>query len=70
MNTTTITRNSTVAPIGTLKMRGENFIVMKEEYLNELLILMKSVTFGEKLLKEGKTRSFKDFLSSLSKRRK
>jgi hypothetical protein len=45
---------------------GEKFVVLKKEYLDEPLILLKSVFVGEKLLKEKKTRSFDEFLKSLS----
>jgi len=47
---------------------GEKFVVLKKEYLDELLVLLQSVIMGEKLLKEKKTRSFDEFLKSLSKR--
>jgi hypothetical protein len=54
--------------VGDLEIRGERFVVLKKEYLDELLILLKSVFVGEKLLKEKKTRSFNEFLKSLSKK--
>lgn len=55
---------------GTFKVKGESFIVLKKEYMDELLTLMKSVVTGEKLLRSGRTRSFGEFLKSLSHRRK
>jgi hypothetical protein len=49
---------------GNLEIMGERFVVLKKEYLEELLILLESVLEGEKLLKEKKTRTFADFLES------
>lgn len=73
MDTAITTRKDhshTKTSFGTLKMEGEDFVVMKREYLNELFILAKSVAIGEGLLREKKTRSFRDFLKSFSKRHK
>ncbi len=53
---------------GTFHVKGEEFVILKKEYLEELLILMDSVTEGERRLHEGRTRSFNEFLKSVSKR--
>jgi hypothetical protein len=63
-----VTKNNKNKIVGDLEIRGEKFVVLKKEYLDELLILLKSVFVGEKLLKEKKTRSFNEFLKSLSKK--
>jgi hypothetical protein len=63
-----VTKNNKNKIVGDLEIRGERFVVLKKEYLDELLILLKSVFVGEKLLKEKKTRSFNEFLKSLSKK--
>ncbi len=55
---------------GTFEIKGETFIVLKKEYMDELLTLMKSVVTGEKLLRLGKTRSFGEFIRSLPRKRK
>lgn len=55
---------------GTFEVKGETFIVLRKEYVDELLTLMKSVVTGEKLLRSGKTRSFGEFLKFLSLKRK
>ncbi len=53
----------------------ELMIISKKEYqklkeqLKELFILLNSVVEGNKLLTQKKTRSFKEFLSSLEKSR-
>jgi len=64
----TITKNKKIKDLGTLEIMGEKFVVLKKEYLDELLILLQSVIVGERLLKEKKTRTFTEFLKSLSKR--
>ena len=70
MNTVTIPKTNLKIDIAdTFEVKGEEFVVLKKDYLDELFILMKSVFTGEKLLKEGKTKSFNDFLTSLSKSR-
>ena len=57
--------------IDTFEIRGERFIVLKKDYLDELLILMRSFIIGERMLKEGKTRSFSEFLRTIpNKKRK
>jgi len=66
----TITIPKKLNTIDTFEVKGEKFVVLKKEYLDELLILMKSFLIGEQLLKEGKTRSFSDFLKSLSKKKR
>ncbi|NCO25257.1 hypothetical protein GW901_01855 [Candidatus Parcubacteria bacterium] len=68
MDTITIPRK--LNTIDTFDIKGEKFVVLKKEYLDELLILMRSFIAGEQLLQEGKTRSFKDFLKSISKKKK
>lgn len=67
---TTITIPKKNNTIDTFEVKGEKFVVLKKEYLDELLILMKSFIAGEQLLKEGRTRSFKDFLKSISEKKK
>lgn len=56
--------------VGTFEMSGERFVVLKKEYLDELMALVKSFTVGEKLLHGKNTRTFSDFFASISKRRK
>lgn len=67
---TTITIPKKLNTIDTFEVRGEKFVVLKKEYLDELLILMRSFIAGEQLLKEGRARSFKDFLKSISEKKK
>jgi hypothetical protein len=62
-----ITKNNKGEIMSNFEIMGEKFVVLKKEYLDELLILLKSVFVGEKLLKEKKTRSFNEFLKSISK---
>jgi len=50
------------------EVKGERFVVLKKAHLDELLILMKSSLVGEKMLRQGKTRSFNEFLKSFSKK--
>ena len=66
----TVTINGKINTVDTFRVRGEVFVVMKKDYLDELLILMKSFSIGEGLLKEGKTRSFRDFLRLTHRRKK
>lgn len=56
--------------VNTFEVKGEEFVVLKRDYLDELILLMKSYITGEKALKEGKTRSFSDFLKAISKKKK
>ncbi len=63
-----ITKKSKGKILSNFEIMGEKFVVLKKEYLDELLILLKSVFVGEKLLKEKKTRSFDEFLRSFSKK--
>lgn len=56
--------------LDTFEVKGEKFVIFKKDYFDELLILMKSVMMGEKLLKNGRTRSFREFLKSVSKKKK
>jgi len=44
----------------------KNWYLRKKEHLEELLILLKSVIEGERLLKK-KTRTFSEFLKTISK---
>lgn len=53
----------------TFQVQGEQFVVLKKEYLDELVVLMKSFAAGERLLREGKTRSFGDFIKSVSRKK-
>lgn len=64
MNTFTIPNK-----LNTFEVRGEKFVVLKKEYLEELLLLMRSMALGERMLKGGKTRSFTDFLKVAKKRK-
>lgn len=66
MTTVTIPKN--VNTIDTFEVKGEKFVVLKKEYLDELLILMRSFFVGERLFREGKTRSFNEFLRHISKK--
>lgn len=68
MNTITIPKK--LKTVDTFEIKGEKFIVLKKDYIDELLILMRSFVSGERMLKEGKTRSFNEFLRTISKRRK
>ncbi|GIW67493.1 MAG: hypothetical protein KatS3mg096_361 [Candidatus Parcubacteria bacterium] len=63
-----IAKNKNLERIGTLEVMGKKFVVMSKEHFDELLILFKSVIDGEKLLKRKKTRSFDEFLKSMSKK--
>jgi hypothetical protein len=63
-----ITKNNKGKIVSNFEIMGEKFVVLKKEYLDELLILLKSVFEGEKLLKEKRTRSFDEFLRTLSKK--
>jgi len=65
---TTIFSKKRIKNLGNLEIMGEKFVVLKKEYLEELLTLLKSVVEGEKLLKEKKTRTFSEFLKTLSKK--
>lgn len=56
--------------VGTLRIKEESFVVLPKKYWSELELLLKSVIDGERALKDGKTRSFREFLKSLSRRRK
>lgn len=56
--------------LNTLEVKGEKFVILKMEYLNELLILFRSFVAGEKLIKSRKTRSFDDFLEIVLKNKK
>ena len=64
----TITIPKKLNTIGTFEVKGEKFVVLKKEYLDELMVLMRSFITGERLLKEGKTRSFNEFLKLISKK--
>ena len=66
----TITIPKKLDTIGAFKIKGERFVVLKKDYLDELIILMRSFLVGEKALREGKTRSFNEFLKDISKKRK
>ncbi|GEM_PF-6667104 len=67
-NQTTIFSKRKIKNLGNLEIMGEKFVVLKKEYLEELLTLLKSVMEGEKLLKEKKTRTFNEFLKTLSEK--
>jgi len=51
----------------TLDIKGERFVVLKKEYLDELLVLFRSFLGGENLLKNGSEKFFSDFLKSTRK---
>ncbi len=55
--------------VATLSLAGEEFAVLKKEHLEELLLLVQSATTGERLLRTGKTRNFKQFIATRRKRR-
>lgn len=67
---TTITIPRKINTIDVFEVMGEKFVILKKDYLDELLILMRSFVEGEKLLGEGKTRSFSNFLRLVSKKKK
>jgi hypothetical protein len=50
-NIAVITKNNKGKIVSNFEIMGEKFVVLKKEYLDELLILLKSVFVGEKLLK-------------------
>ncbi|HEY4475702.1 MAG TPA: hypothetical protein VJB92_03205 [Candidatus Paceibacterota bacterium] len=56
--------------LNTLEIKGEKFVLLKKAYLDELLTLMRSFNAGERILRTGKTRSFNDFLKSVSRKNK
>lgn len=56
--------------IDSFQIRGEKFVVLKKEYLDELFLLLRSFLRGEQLLRGGATRSFGEFLRSAAKKRK
>lgn len=62
-------KNRNIATINTLNIKGEDFVLMKKEYLKELTTLMNSFIDGERLLKAKKTRSFDEFLVSTRRHR-
>lgn len=68
MNTTSL--NKEINNVGTFRVKGEDFIILKKKYIDEFSILVKSVVSGEKTLRAGKTRSFNDFVKVHSKKRK
>jgi hypothetical protein len=63
----TITMPKKLNTIGAFDVKGERFVVLKKDCLDELITLMKSFLIGERMLKEGKTRSFDTFLKTISK---
>jgi hypothetical protein len=67
-NQTTIILKKEIKGLGNLEIMGKKFVVLKKEHLEELLILLKSVIEGERLLKKKKTRSFSEFLKAISKK--
>jgi len=64
MASTTILRKTNV--LNTLEVKGEEFVILKKAYLDELLTLMRSFEAGERMLRSGKTRSFSDFFKSIA----
>ena len=68
MSTAISKRNRNNDTIDTLNIKGEEFVLMKKEYLKELTTLMNSFVDGERLLKAKKTRSFDEFLVSIRHR--
>jgi hypothetical protein len=44
--------------LGNLEIMGEKSVVLKKEHLEELLILLKSVIEGERLLKKKENKNF------------
>ena len=53
----------------TFEVQGERFVVLKKEYLDELMVFVESVTRGEELLRSGRTRSFNDFLNTAQRKK-
>ena len=66
----TTTTPKKINTIDSFQIRGEKFVVLKKEYLDELLLLMRSFATGERFLHERKTRSFAEFLRAVSSQRK
>jgi hypothetical protein len=67
-NQTTTILKKEIKGLGNLEIMGEKFVVLKKEHLEELLILLKSVIEGERLLKKKKTRTFSEFLKTIPKK--
>jgi hypothetical protein len=57
-------------PLNTFRVKGEDFVVLKKDFLEEMVILIKSFAQGENLLKNKKTRTFSEFLNSIPKKGK
>lgn len=53
-----------------INIKGEKFLLLKEDYLKELLVLFRSFVVGEAILKNNKTRSFDSFFKSIARIRK
>lgn len=53
--------NKTDEKILEIPKKGGPFVVVEKKYLEELRDALRAVMEGEEALKEGKTRSFKDF---------
>jgi hypothetical protein len=66
----TITIPKKLNTIDAFEVKGERFVILKRDYLDEMITLMKSFLTGEKMLKGGKTRSFNAFLKDVPKKRK
>ncbi|MEK7542356.1 MAG: hypothetical protein AAB524_01505 [Patescibacteria group bacterium] len=54
--------------VDTFQIKGEHFVVLKKDCLEELLLLMRSFVVGEKMLRGRRTRSFREFLKTTKKR--
>lgn len=64
-----ITSAKKLINLNILEVKGEQFVILKKAYLDELLTLMRSFEAGERMLRLGKARSFSEFLKSIPKKR-
>lgn len=58
-----------ITAAGTLRIGREKFVVLKKEYIDELLTLLKSAAQGEQMLRAGRTRSFGEFVRSAARKK-
>lgn len=54
--------NKTNKKVLEIPKEGGPFVIVKKKYFEELKSALRAVMEGEEALKEGETRSFKDFL--------
>ena len=67
MSTATLSRK--LHDLSTFEVKGEEFVVLKKDYLDEILTLAQSFDAGEKLLKFDKTRSFSEFIKAFARKK-